>query len=51
MDHHCPWLGNCIGFYNKKPFILAVFFGWVNLVLGVLLCIPKVIHFKNNTLS
>ena len=27
MDHHCPWINNCIGFYNRKYFIqLLIYF-------------------------
>ena len=26
MDHHCPWINNCIGFWNRKYFILLLIY-------------------------
>lgn len=39
MDHHCPFMGNCIGYHNHKQFILFNFYiSLAQIVYFVLLC-------------
>lgn len=32
LDHHCPWMGKCIGKHNMTPFV--TFVSTVYVVLG-----------------
>jgi len=43
MDHFCPWVGNTIGFHNRKFFILLLFYTTLSALFLVLTTLPQIV--------
>lgn len=41
MDHYCPWMTNCIGFYNYRYFVLFLLYMQIGCVYAISILIAN----------
>ncbi|EGC34349.1 hypothetical protein DICPUDRAFT_35158 [Dictyostelium purpureum] len=40
MDHHCPWISGCVGYYNYRYFYLFLAYLWVSVIYVMIHAAP-----------
>jgi palmitoyltransferase len=49
MDHHCPWIVNCVGEKNKKSYVLFIFYGGINSLINSIVMFKEFHYVAKNS--